>query len=116
MRRYAHLRDVAKKDPGRLLREKAFYSEYIQTGRYVRTMPMHHTSGGQIHDLFHKASKWSVERFVGTESFLAGRMATMLRTLTEEEFREWANIALKFAEDPYAAGGADHILVVAKAS
>ncbi|KAJ9663079.1 hypothetical protein H2198_001071 [Neophaeococcomyces mojaviensis] len=126
---FAHLRDVAKKDPSRLYRETSFYTGYLETGVYNRgVMPMHHSQLGEIKQLFADLNGrdgsgegkarvcLTIERIVGTESFLAGKMDEQLRKLTEHEFQEWVSVSLKFAENEEIAGSADHVLVVVKKS
>lgn len=112
---FAHLRDVAKKDPARLAREADFYSQYFTTGQYTRTFPMHHTHLVEVRELFEKVSEYArVEHVVGCESFLAGPFASGFQSLSPAELQPWIDIALRFAEDIGVAGAADHVLVIVK--
>jgi len=116
---FAHLRDIANKDPGRLLRKKDFYSEYLTTGNYTANPAtgMHHFHVEEIRDMFQRVSSssgLSLERLVACEGFLGGGLSAPLSELSEEEFQEWVRVILRFAEDPSALGSADHLLAVAR--
>jgi S-adenosylmethionine-dependent methyltransferase len=116
---FAHLRDIATKDPGRLLLKKPFYTEYLKTGNYTANPAtgMHHFHVEEIRDLFHRvssASRLSLERLVACEGFLGGRLSASLSGLDDHEFQEWLHVILQFAEDPSALGTADHLLAVAR--
>lgn len=116
---FAHLRDIANKDPGRLLLKKTFYTEYLKTGNYTANPAtgMHHFHVDEIRDLFQhvsSTSRLSLERLVACEGFLGGRLSASLSGLDEQEFQEWLQVILQFAEDPSALASADHLLAVAR--
>lgn len=116
---FAHLRDIAAKDPGRLLLKKPFYTEYLRTREYTANPAtgMHHFHVEEIRDLFQRvssASRLSLERLVACEGFLGGRLSANLSGLGDQEFQEWLHVILQFAEDPSALGSADHLLAVAR--
>lgn len=116
---FAHLRDMANKDPGLLLLKKDFYTEYLGTGNYTANPAtgMHHFHVEEIRGLFQRVSSTSglsLERLVACEGFLGGGLSARLGGLTEQEFQEWVHVILKFAEDPSALGSADHLLAVAR--
>lgn len=122
--KYAHLRDLAQREPLRLSREADYYETYLASGEYTRNSRnvSHHTHrGGGVSALFglcvgqveDTEVRLEVQRMVACESFLGGGLSAKLNGLDEEAFRPWLEIALEAAEDP-DVGTADHLLVVAK--
>jgi S-adenosylmethionine-dependent methyltransferase len=116
--KFAHLRDLVQKDPGRLLREKQFYDEYSLTGSYIRNggIRSHHTHLAEIQQLFNKIgnSSLAVRKLVACEGFLGGGLTKHLVGLGEDEYRAWVDITLATAEDPHVLSASDHIAVVAE--
>ncbi|OBT72184.1 hypothetical protein VF21_10535 [Pseudogymnoascus sp. 05NY08] len=124
--KYAHLRDLAQREPLRLGREAGYYAKYLEMGEYTRNPRNvgHHTHRGEVRTLFgmcvgregdegDEGVRLEVERMVACESFLGGVLSAKLNGLDEEAFRPWFEVALEAAEDP-DVGTADHLLVVAK--
>lgn len=121
--KFAHLRDLAQKDPLRLSREAEFYEQYLITGEYTRNPRnvSHHTHREQVQELFEACEaaedegymRLDIKRMVACESFLGGGLSTKIRELDDEGFKPWLELALEVAEDP-DVGTADHLLVVAK--
>jgi S-adenosylmethionine-dependent methyltransferase len=64
--KYAHLRDLANKDPGRLLGEKHFYDKYLQDGQYTRNpnSSSHHTNTVEIQQLFQGNEELKLEKLI----------------------------------------------------
>lgn len=116
--KFAHLRDVAQKDPGRLHREWEFYSTYLLTGEYTRNKASisHHTHPAEIQQLFDKVSNKGVvvQKIAGCEGFLGGGLSKHLNGLSEEEYELWVDVIVNASEDPHLLSAADHIIVVAK--
>ncbi|OBT61638.1 hypothetical protein VE03_08854 [Pseudogymnoascus sp. 23342-1-I1] len=121
--KYAHLRDLAQREPLRLSKETDYYADYLASGEYTRN-PLnvsHHTHREEVRALFgmcvgregDERVRLEVQRMVACESFLGGGLSAKLNGLDEEAFRPWLEIALEAAEDP-DVGIADHLLVVAK--
>lgn len=121
--RYAHLRDLAQREPLRLGREAEYYARYLALGEYTRN-PLnvsHHTHREEVRALFgmcvggqgDAGVGLEVQRMVACESFLGGGLSVKLNGLDEEAFRPWLEVALEAAED-LDVGTADHLLVVAK--
>ena len=52
--RFAHLRDLAVKDPRRLIREEEFYNRYLEDGKYTRNpqIQSHHVMSTEIFTLY----------------------------------------------------------------
>ncbi|OBT89381.1 hypothetical protein VE02_01417 [Pseudogymnoascus sp. 03VT05] len=121
--KYAHLRDLAQREPLRLGREAEFYARYLETGEYTRNPRNvgHHTHRGEVRTLFgmcdgregDEGVRLEVERVVACESFLGGGLSAKLNGLGEEAFSPWFEVALGAAED-LDVGTADHLLVVSK--
>jgi SAM-dependent methyltransferase len=114
--RFGHLRDVARRDPGRLAHEAEFYKEYLENGKYDRRKDCfsHHTHPVEVRELFRGIPELSVERLVACESFLGFASATCLNCLGEDGFQAWVEVALQFAGDPCVLGASEHILAVAR--
>jgi S-adenosylmethionine-dependent methyltransferase len=118
--KFAHLRDLAQKDPGRLSREKDFYEEYFVTGKYTRNPATvsHHTHPVEIQELFGKVAQTgvTVQRMVGCEGFLGGDLSKHLSKLSEDEYKMWVKFVMDTAEDSHVLSASDHIIVVAQKS
>jgi hypothetical protein len=114
--KFGHLRDVARRDPGRLAREAEFYNEYLENGKYDRRKDCfsHHTHPAEVRDLLRGIPELSVERLVACESFLGFASASGLNCVGEDGFQAWVEVALRFASDPGALGASEHILAVAR--
>ena len=123
--RFAHLRDLAVKDPRRLIREEEFYNRYLQNGMYIRNpqIQSHHVLSTDISALYERVNAADssieverhlvVERMIACESFLGGGLSSGLRNLEQEEFEKWVDLAWKFCENT-DVGTADHLLAVSK--
>jgi S-adenosylmethionine-dependent methyltransferase len=121
--KFAHLRNLAQKDPLRLSREPDFYKRYLDTGYYTRNPQTEsfHTHREEVMELFEMCKgdedeydmKLDVQKVVACESFLPGGISEKLNYLDEEAFKPWLKVALEAAEDP-DVGTADHLLVVAR--
>jgi S-adenosylmethionine-dependent methyltransferase len=121
--KYAHLRDLAQREPLRLGREAGYYARYLETGEYTRNPRNvgHHTYREEVRALFGMCGGregevgvgLEVERMVACESFLGGGLAAGVYGLDEEAFGAWLEVALGAAED-LDVGTGDHLLVVAR--
>ncbi|KFY46180.1 hypothetical protein V495_02613 [Pseudogymnoascus sp. VKM F-4514 (FW-929)] len=121
--KYAHLRDLAQREPLRLSREMGYYAKYLVSGEYTRNPQnvSHHTHREEVKALFGMCVgqgkeadiRFEIQRMVACESFLGGGLSAKLNELDEKEFEPWLEVALEAAEDP-DVGTADHLLVVAK--
>lgn len=101
--KYAHLRDVAQRDPGRLAANTEFYRGY-------------HTDPVEIRGLFAKAQGevLRLERLVACEGFLGGGLSTGLDKVEGEAYEAWVDLVMGYVEDPYVFGAADHLLAVSQ--
>ncbi|KAF2022000.1 S-adenosyl-L-methionine-dependent methyltransferase [Aaosphaeria arxii CBS 175.79] len=112
---YAHLRDVARREPGRLANEWAFYSRYLEHGKYERNtnMDMYHMYPENLdEDLRGVEGKVEVERVVSCEGFLGFGVAKELAKLTDGERRTWVDVVMRSADRMECRNSADHLLVV----
>jgi S-adenosylmethionine-dependent methyltransferase len=116
--RFAHLRNLARQVPARLLQEAAFYKEYVKNGRYTRRADTlgYHVGGNEVRGLFQKVGEpsLSVERVVGCEGFLGGGQSAEIVRSENKVFEKWLKLVLDFAECEEVLGASDHLLVVAK--
>lgn len=120
--RNAHLRDIAVRDPARLLAEGDFYAQYMKDGKYTRgsAAPMHHTTPKEIREFLRStqmdrkstAATFEVVKMVSCEGFLGFIHAASLCKLPDDEFEEWLKVILETASDEETLGSADHLLVV----
>ena len=130
--KWAHLRDLAIRDPGRVGRdgERAFYKKYVvkgvEDGRYDRVQGRtgwHVDNGRQAWDLVGKGGggMLKVERVVGCEGFLGGGLSLGLGNGGgdgaedgEVTFERWVDICEEVADREEMWGASDHLLVIAK--
>jgi SAM-dependent methyltransferase len=114
---YAHLRDIAQRDPMRLLAEyDGFYAEYLADGKYTRNqlVSSYHASPAQVRGIFESIPQLQLERLVACEGFLGGGLASKINALDDNAYEKWVDVVLRFAEDPSILGNADHVLAVAR--
>ncbi|THC98240.1 hypothetical protein EYZ11_002242 [Aspergillus tanneri] len=123
---YAHLRDIAQRDPGRLAKEyDNFYRDYLLSGKYARqpSPAMHHTHASGIKKLFETVNGpcvtqfgvgISLDRVVPCEGFLGGGLSSKLATLSPEAYEQWVDVVMQFVDDEALLGNADHLLAVAQ--
>lgn len=119
---YAHLRDMARRDPGRLFKEWDFYSSYLSTGSYTRnpqTESLHVYPRALKEELAvlneklgRLGGKVEVERIVSCEGFLGFEGAKALKGLNEAEMEKWVDVVMGSAEEAETLNSADHLLVV----
>lgn len=121
--KWGHMRDVARKDPERLLREASFYSRYVRDGVYNRepTRTSYHTSVKDVRRLFDSAfpdhkhgQRLQIQRTWACESFLGGSLSQNLSSLPSHAFQEWVKLCIAHAEEPDMLGAADMLLVAAQ--
>lgn len=116
--RFGHLRGVALKDPGRLAREPGFYAEYLKDGKYTRRegIVSHHVHPDDISGVFEGVDgpKLIVEKMVACEGFLGAEQAERLNGLSDEEWKAWVDVLVRFAEDRCVLGASEHVLAVAR--
>ena len=121
--KWGHLRDIARRDPERLLREADFYGRYVGDGVYDRELnrTSYHTSTKDIQMLFEGAfpdhqhsQRLHVRRTWACESFLGGSLSQNLSSLPPDAFHEWAKLCIAHAEEPDMLGAADLLLVAAQ--
>ncbi|KLO14160.1 hypothetical protein SCHPADRAFT_903471 [Schizopora paradoxa] len=115
----AHLRDIAMRDPARLVREREFYERYLKTGIYVRrgerNAESYHASLAEIVPLVEKAGG-SVLEIVGTEGILGGGLDKQLVGVDRDVLKSWLDVMKEAGRQEHNLGNADHWLVVIKKS
>ncbi|OGM46204.1 hypothetical protein ABOM_004922 [Aspergillus bombycis] len=123
---YAHLRDIAQRDPARLATEfDDFYREYLSSGRYTRNpaVPSYHTNVEDVRRLFRKVDRLlrsqdrvglALSRIVPCEGFLGGGLAGKLGDLPPDVYERWVDVVMQFVEDEALLGNADHWLTIAE--
>ncbi|KAE8332676.1 S-adenosyl-L-methionine-dependent methyltransferase [Aspergillus sergii] len=123
---YAHLRDIAQRDPSRLATEfDGFYREYLASGRYTRnpSMESYHTNAEDVRGLFRKVDGplrmhdgvgLALSRIVACEGFLGGGLAGKLDDLSPDVYEHWVDVVMQCAEDEALLGNADHLLAIAE--
>ncbi|PIG82484.1 hypothetical protein AARAC_005799 [Aspergillus arachidicola] len=123
---YAHLRDIAQRDPSRLATEfDSFYREYLASGRYTRnpSMESYHTNAEDVRRLFrkvdgllrtHDSFGLALSRIVACEGFLGGGLAGKLGDLSPDVYEHWVDVVMQCAEDETLLGNADHLLAIAE--
>ncbi|KAJ0423220.1 S-adenosyl-L-methionine-dependent methyltransferase [Aspergillus carlsbadensis] len=114
---YAHLRDIAQRDPMRLLTDyDSFYTKYLEDGKYTRNqlVSSYHTNPAEIKKMFDSVPELQLERLVACEGFLGGGLASNINELADEAYEKWVDAVLRFAEDPSILGNADHVLAAAR--
>jgi hypothetical protein len=115
--RYAHLRDIAQRDPMRLLTDyDSFYAQYLSDGKYTRNplVSSYHANAEEIKEIVGSTPGLQLERLVACEGFLGGGLASKIHELDDDAYERWVDIVLRFAEDPSILGNADHVLAVAR--
>jgi len=112
---YAHLRDMGRRDPSRLVKEWDFYERYLNSGEYTRkveTESFHVYPADLEKELQAFGGQARVERTVSCEGFLGFDGARGLAKLKDEELERWLDIIMRSAEDKETMNSADHLLVV----
>ncbi|KAL7900259.1 S-adenosyl-L-methionine-dependent methyltransferase [Trichoderma sp. TUCIM 5745] len=119
----AHLRDIAMREPERLVAEKEFYAKYLQDGRYEKLKPgvgnVHsfHTQVGDVKSFF-------ADNFAGTlelvelrsqEGILGGNLDAALSKSQPQVLQAWADLMYeKYSTGEEHLGCADHLIAVLK--
>ncbi|KAL3492144.1 S-adenosyl-L-methionine-dependent methyltransferase [Aspergillus germanicus] len=114
---YGHLRDIAQRDPRRLLTDyDSFYAQYLSDGKYTRNqlVSSYHANTEEIKEMVGSTPGLQLERLVACEGFLGGGLASKINGLDDIAYEKWVDVVLRFAEDPSILGNADHVLAVAR--
>lgn len=112
---FAHLRDLARRDPSRLVKKWFFYEIYLQSGIYDRRPD---------NETFHMYP-WNVEtelevvkqeaeivKMVSCESFLGFETAIALAKVTDQEMDKWVDVVMQSAGHPHTLNSAEHLIVI----
>jgi SAM-dependent methyltransferase len=120
----AHLRDLATREPARILDEKAFYDRYLADGRYQKPKVLptgtvevqaFHTRSADVRGFFaryfHDVAELIELRAV--EGILGGGLDAKLADAPDEVVQAWANLLFeKYSADREQLGCADHLLAL----
>ncbi|KAF5985625.1 s-adenosyl-L-methionine-dependent methyltransferase [Fusarium coicis] len=118
----AHLRDLAMRDPARLVKQKDFYAAYLANGRYERLnesleaeIQSFHTGSGSIREFFrhHFTDVAELISLRSTEGILGGGLDAKLIDADHEVMEAWADLLFRdYSEKEEYLGCADHLLAV----
>ncbi|KAH7025027.1 methyltransferase type 11 [Microdochium trichocladiopsis] len=118
----AHLRDLAVREPQRLVEQREFYAAYLQNGRYARhnstlgtTSQSFHTNSSDARDFLqrHFAAAADLVGLRSTEGILGGGLDRSLVGAEPEVVQAWADLMFEqYSEQERHLGGADHLLAV----
>lgn len=113
--RAAHLRDIAVRDPSRLVRpsDAPFYAQYLVDGVYLRPgrQSYHVSSPDEVRDLVREAGGTLVA-LVGVESILGGDLDKALVDADKRTLDAWVDALRGPARLEANLGAADHWLAV----
>ncbi|KAL2017759.1 hypothetical protein VTK56DRAFT_1677 [Thermocarpiscus australiensis] len=116
----AHLRDIAVRNPSKLVELKDFYSGYLSDGCYEKSEPgqgktvqSFHTHPRYIRNFFDKYFADSLElvELRSTEGILGGGLDVTLAKSSNKIVHAWADLLFdSYSTDEEHLGCADHIL------
>ncbi|KAI0635021.1 S-adenosyl-L-methionine-dependent methyltransferase [Trametes polyzona] len=117
--RWAHYRDVATRDPARLVRNKAFYAKHAEDGDYVRydedgrpCHAMNHEHPAEMPLMLKRITNEDDVTMVGTEGLLAGGIDKLVTELQGDEFEAWVDKCFEVGTDKHGWMLSDHIVGV----
>ncbi|XWX01627.1 hypothetical protein V2A60_009655 [Cordyceps javanica] len=118
----AHLRDVAVRDPAKLVRAGAFYQKYLRSGRYDMfkeslgiTVQSHHTCAADARAFLqgHFAHEAELVELRSTEGILGGGLDAKLEAAGPEVVQAWASLMYEeYSTKEEFLGCADHLIAV----
>lgn len=114
---FGHLRDVARREPARLVNEWGFYERYLRTGVYDRrpdNESFHVYPKDVERELECVKGGAEVVRMVSCEGFLGFDTARALARVGEEEMERWVDVVMQSADQPQSFNSAEHLVVVLK--
>ncbi|OJT11508.1 hypothetical protein TRAPUB_11980 [Trametes pubescens] len=117
--RWAHYRDVAMRDPGRLAMKRDFYAKHAEDGDYVRydedgqpCHAMHHEMPTEMPVMLKRITGEDDVRMVGAEGVLAGGPDKLVNEMQGEDFEAWVEECLEVGTDEHSWMLSDHIIGV----
>ncbi|KAF7794018.1 hypothetical protein EIP86_005146 [Pleurotus ostreatoroseus] len=138
--RWAHYRDIAAKDPGRLALKQDFYGKHTKDGDYIKIEgttvqhAMNHEHPANMPVVLRKVTGESDVKMVGTEGLLAGgldkavnelegdafegrcSLLLMRHILTTDHLQAWVKKSLEIGSDDFGWMMSDHIIGIARKS
>ncbi|KAH8075998.1 S-adenosyl-L-methionine-dependent methyltransferase [Cristinia sonorae] len=119
--RWAHYRDVAMRDPGRLSAKKESYAKHAIGGDYVRldefgvaVHAMNHEHPAKMPVVLKKVTGLAEVKMIGTEGVLAGGLDKLVNSLEGDAFEAWVEKCVETGQDEYGWMMSDHIVGVAR--
>lgn len=112
---YAHLRDLARREPSRLASEWEFYRQYLDSGEYTRnpdTTSFHVHPADLLEEFLAFRDQVNVEKVLSCEGFLGSSGAKDLATMNEDEMKRWVDVVMLSADRAETLNCADHLLVI----
>ncbi|KAL2130962.1 hypothetical protein VTI74DRAFT_5707 [Chaetomium olivicolor] len=116
----AHLRDIAMRNPSKIIEFKDFYSKYLTDGRYEKSEPgqrmtvqSFHTRPDDIRAFFatHFAGSLDLVELRSAEGILGGGLDATLAKSSDEVVHAWADLLFdNFSTKEQHLGCADHLL------
>lgn len=98
-----------------------FYARYLEDGKYTRRegIVSQHVHPNEILGLFEEVntvegSRLHVEKMIACEGFLGAEQAERLNALSDEEWKAWVDVLVRFAGDRCVLGASEHVLAVAR--
>ncbi|KAL7907564.1 S-adenosyl-L-methionine-dependent methyltransferase [Trichoderma velutinum] len=119
----AHLRDIAIREPSRLIADKEFYAKYLQDGKYEKLKPgvgnVHsfHTQVGNIRSFFadNFADTLELMELRSQEGILGGSLDAALSKSQPQVVQAWADLMYeRYSTGEEHLGCADHLIAVIK--
>ena len=114
---FGHLRDVARREPARLVNEWGFYEKYLRTGVYDRrpdNESFHVYPRDVERELECVKGGAEVVRMVSCEGFLGFDTARAFARVGEEEIERWVDVVMQSADHPQTFNSAEHLVVILK--
>ncbi|VUC22346.1 unnamed protein product [Clonostachys rosea] len=118
----AHLRDIAMRDPARIVEKKDFYTRYLADGRYQKLnesltagVQSFHTHSGDIRSFYARyfTDTFDFIELRSTEGILGGGLDAKLVDASSEIVQAWADLLFeKYSTNEEHLGCADHLLAV----
>ncbi|OAA70082.1 Methyltransferase type 11 [Akanthomyces lecanii RCEF 1005] len=118
----AHLRDIAMRDPAKLLRAQDFYSKYLRDGKYDTfkeslglSVQGYHTYAADARAFLQKhfADEAELIELRSTEGILGGGLDAKLEDAGPQVVQAWANLMYdEYSTKEEFLGCADHLIAI----
>lgn len=119
--RWAHYRDVAVRDPVRLVKRREFYVQHALDGDYVQrddlgnlSHAMNHEHPANMPGILRRITGQESVRMVGAEGVLSGGLDRLVNELQGDAFEAWVQKCIEAGNDEFGWMMSDHILGIAR--